>query len=58
MSSQQGRFSFDPDDPALPTSSGRFVVQHGKTVNLAQLNDWRFTDTHHSWNAPTRANVA
>jgi hypothetical protein len=44
----QGQFSFDPEDPALPPSSGHFVVQHRENVNLAQLNDWRVTDTQHS----------
>ena len=42
----RGRFSFDPDDPALPTSSGHFVVQHRENVNYAQLKDLRVTDTH------------
>jgi hypothetical protein len=44
----QGRFSFDPDDPALPTSSGHFVVQHRENVNYDQLKDWRVTDTQHT----------
>jgi hypothetical protein len=43
-----GWFSFDPDDPALPTSSGHFVVQHRENVNYAQLQDWRVTDTQHT----------
>ena len=44
----QGRFSFDPDDPALPTSSGHFVVQHRENVNYDQLKDLRVTDTQHT----------
>jgi hypothetical protein len=43
-----GRFSFDPDDPAVPTSSGHFVVQHRENVNYAQLQDLRVTDTQHT----------
>jgi hypothetical protein len=43
-----GSFSFDPDDPALPTSSGHFVVQHRENLNYAQLHDWRVTDTQHT----------
>jgi hypothetical protein len=43
-----GSFSFDPDDPAVPTSSGHFVVQHRENVNYAQLQDWRVTDTQHT----------
>jgi hypothetical protein len=41
-------FSFDPDDPAAPTSSGHFVVQHRENVNYAQLHDRRVTDTQHT----------
>ena len=44
----QGRFSFDPDDPAVPTSSGHFVVQHRENVNYDQLKDLRVTDTQHT----------
>jgi hypothetical protein len=44
----QGEFSFDPDDPAVPTSSGHFVVQHRENVNYAQLQDLRVTDTQHT----------
>jgi hypothetical protein len=44
----QGEFSFDPDDPAAPTSSGHFVVQHRENVNYAQLHDLRVTDTQHT----------
>ena len=44
----QGWFSFDPDDPTAPTSSGHFVVQHRENVNYAQLQDWRVTDTQHT----------
>ena len=44
----QGVFMFDPDDPAAPTSSGHFVVQHRENVNYAQLQDWRVTDTQHT----------
>jgi hypothetical protein len=44
----QGTFSFDPDDPTAPTSSGHFVVQHRENVNYAQLQDWRVTDTQHT----------
>jgi hypothetical protein len=43
-----GSFSFDPDDPALPTSSGHFVVQHRENLNYAQLHDRRVTDTQHT----------
>jgi hypothetical protein len=43
-----GRFSFVPDDPALASASGHFVVQHRENVNYAQLQDRRVTDTQHS----------
>jgi hypothetical protein len=42
-----GSFSFDPDDPALPTSSGHFVAQHRENLNYAQLQDLRVTDAEH-----------
>jgi hypothetical protein len=44
----QGVFSFDPDDPALPTSSGHFVVQERWNLNYAQLHDLRVTNTQHT----------
>jgi hypothetical protein len=44
----QGWFSFDPDDPTVPTSSGHFVVQHRENVNYAQLQDLRVTETQHT----------
>jgi hypothetical protein len=43
-----GVFSFDPDDPAAASSSGHFVVQHRESVNYAQLQDLRITDTQHT----------
>lgn len=43
-----GWFSFDPEDPAVPTASGHFVVQHRENVNYAQLQDWRVTNTQHT----------
>ena len=43
-----GNFSFVPDDPAVPSSSGHFVVQHRENVNYAQLKDLRVTDTQHT----------
>src|SRR5262245_8693507 len=43
-----GEFSFDPDDPAVPSSSGHFVVQHRENVNYAQGKDFRLTDTQHT----------
>jgi hypothetical protein len=42
-----GVFSFDPDDPAVPTSSGHFVAQHRENLNYAQLHDLRVTDAEH-----------
>jgi hypothetical protein len=44
----QGEFSFEPDNPAAPSSSGHFVVQHRENVNYAQLQDRRITDTQHT----------
>ena len=44
----RGVFSFDPDDPAAASSSGHFVVQHRESVNYAQLQDLRITDTQHT----------
>ena len=43
-----GTFNFVPTDPAAPTSSGHFVVQHRENLNYAQLQDYRVTDTQHT----------
>jgi hypothetical protein len=41
-------FTFDPDDPNEPSSSGHAVVQHRDNVNYSQLQDRRITDTQHT----------
>jgi hypothetical protein len=44
----QGRFTVDPDDPGVPSSSGHFVIQHRERLNYDQLKDLRVTDTQHT----------
>lgn len=44
----QGLFTVDPDDPAVPSSSGHFVVQHREHLNYDQLKEHRVTDTQHT----------
>lgn len=44
----QGRFTVDPDDPGVPSSSGHFVIQHREHLNYDQLKDFRVTDTQHT----------
>jgi len=42
------QFAFDPDDPSLPSASGRLVAQHHENVNEGQLHDRRVTDAQHA----------
>jgi hypothetical protein len=42
------QFTFDPDDPSLPSASGRLVAQHHENVNEDQLHDRRVTDAQHA----------
>jgi hypothetical protein len=44
----QAQFTFDPDDPSLPSASGRLVAQHHENVNYGQLHDRRKTDAQHA----------
>ena len=44
----QLQFTFDPDDPGLPSASGRLVAQHHENVNEGQLHDRRVTDAEHA----------
>ena len=44
----QLQFTFDPDDPSLPSASGRLVAQHRENVNEDQLHDRRVTDAQHA----------
>ncbi|MGH2578745.1 MAG: hypothetical protein ACRDG9_13515 [Actinomycetota bacterium] len=43
----QAQFTFDPDDPSLPSASGSVVAQHHDNVNYGQLHDQRITDAQH-----------
>jgi hypothetical protein len=44
-STLQGLFTFEPNDPNQPSSSGHFVVQNRQDVNFGQLKDLRVTET-------------
>jgi hypothetical protein len=44
----QAQFTFDPDDPSLPSASGWLVAQHHENVNEDQLHDRRVTDAQHA----------
>ena len=44
----QLQFTFDPDDPSVPSASGWLVAQHHENVNEDQLHDRRVTDAQHA----------
>jgi hypothetical protein len=43
-STVQGLFTFEPDDPSQPSSSGTFVDQDRQNVNFGQLKELRFSE--------------
>jgi hypothetical protein len=55
------QFTFDPDDPSLPSASGRLVAQHQENVNEDQLHRsgprWRSPPTG-AWTSRSTASAA